>query len=237
MKNRNIIIVLGLLLSITACSSGSQMVKENRDVVVKEADLGDYKKIDAKGSVEVRYEQTRTPYFRIEVNEDILTKVVYRVEKGTLFIYNEGKIAPSHYIVYTGSSDLEEIKLSGSGDLLIKDGLKVKSLEVSLAGDGDVKIRDVEGKRIKSTLKGSGNIELAGKVEELQASLNGSGDIEAFALITESSSATLKGSGDIEVYADKKLKAEINGSGNISYKGAPDISTKIKGSGNVARRQ
>ncbi|NDW19088.1 DUF2807 domain-containing protein [Dysgonomonas sp. 216] len=225
-----------LLLMVTSCSTSSCATKGNKKIVTKEANLGNYTKIDAAGPVEINYEQTSNPYFRLEVDENVLSQISYSVEGNTLVIHNEGNINPSRYVVYTGARDLSHIRLLGSGSVTVEKKLKIESLDISLNGSGDVKINNIDCRSVKTSLNGSGDVDLSGNTLDFQADLNGSGDISAYALKARNAICRVKGSGDIEVYAEENLNAEVRGSGDISYKGNPSVAKTIKGSGDISKK-
>ena len=105
---------------------------------------------------------------------------------------------------------------------------------LDMAGLFDVKFVDV--KELKTSISGSGDIELTGSTDIFDLSISGSGDIDAFRLAANNVEVSVSGSGDIDVTANKSIKARVSGSGDITYKGNPEkIDTKSSGSGDISK--
>ena len=58
--------------------------------------------------------------------------------------------------------EIEEVTLTGSGDIWNKDQIKSEYLKVNMTGSGDIQL-DILSKEVKSGITGSGDISLSGK--------------------------------------------------------------------------
>jgi len=115
--------------------------------------------------------------------------------------------------IHSAFSDLQTLKLSGGGNIVVEEDSVLSNLEVNLSG--------------------SGNITAKGVVEELTARISGSGNINFSKMKVLDAECILSGSGNMFVMVENKLKARISGSGNIHYWGDPLLSSEIKGSGMI----
>lgn len=102
------------------------------------------------------------------------------------------------------------ISVSGSGD--VEFAGTARSVDLSVAGSGDIIANDLNMKK--------GNINVAG-----------SGDVSAGQ--AEALSISIVGSGDVSVGQAEALNISIAGSGDVSYQGSPKVKKNIIGSGEV----
>lgn len=94
---------------------------------------------------------------------------------------------------------LEEIRMSGAGNLTGKGRIKVPKLQVHSSGAGDVDFEDIHA-------------------EELRVSVAGAGDAKVWA--TEELSVSIAGAGSVNYWGRPKvMKQSIAGVGSISDKG------------------
>jgi len=224
--------------------------------VEKEFDLDSFEGVALQGSFDVNIEQGAAQKVVAVGHENIIEKLVLKVEDDVLHI----SLEPGSYfnfdlevnitvpslksIALDGSGDILidtfvdlnelSVKLDGSGDIKSKGTLEVKGMSaVSLDGSGDIELR-LKANEVNAKLNGSGDIVLEGVAESLKADLQGSGDIKAYSLEAKNCVAKLEGSGTIRLLASKKLKAELEGSGSIRYRGEPKVEADVSGSGNVS---
>ncbi|MBL7682659.1 MAG: DUF2807 domain-containing protein [Flavipsychrobacter sp.] len=116
------------------------------------------------------------------------------------------------------TTDVNNIKLNGSGNITIKDSLKTNSLDVNINGSGNVYMYN-------------------NYIENLALRINGSGNINARQATGKYVYAKISGSGDMEITVQEKLDAHISGSGTIKYWGSPSsVNTDISGSGKVRKQ-
>ncbi len=133
-------------------------------------------------------------------------------------------------------TDLENVSLSGAGNITILDTFNTEMSRVVIAGSGDITWRSVSD-RVETSISGSGDIDLIGMVRQLFGTIAGSGNIFGRDMITEDVDVTIAGSGNAEVTVSESLRVRIAGSGSVFYYGDPaNISQNISGSGSVVKR-
>lgn len=124
---------------------------------------------------------------------------------------------------------------SSESELVIK--ITVPSLElIRSQGSGDIDIANVDSKRFRVDLSGSGTIRVDGKSDMVDIEINGSGEVNTADLTSGDVTVTINGSGEAMVLANGELDAEINGSGNITYSGKPEaVHSSVNGSGRIKK--
>lgn len=236
---RKILAILCLLVIITSCKAGSNSsTKGNKRITSVEKNIPAYSEISIAGSCDVIYEQknNQKPYLRIEIDENLHQYVKVQVKNGALQISLEGRnIQPSKFKAYTNSASLAKVRIAGSGDVLLKNEVQSPSLDISIAGSGDITADKLQCNNFSIAIAGSGDAQLKGRATNSDVSISGSGNINASDMVTLNTTCLIRGSGGAQVYATDELSAKISGSGYIQYKGTPKkLNKAVSGSGSIS---
>ncbi|MDR3060498.1 MAG: DUF2807 domain-containing protein [Dysgonamonadaceae bacterium] len=215
-------------------------IKGNGHIVSKEFAITDYVEIQSSGVAEVVYEQQtiKEPYLQVNVDENILPLLDVKVENNKLIIKykDNGNIQPSRFKVYTNSSNLEKVRLSGSGEVHLKGEVNSKSMKIDLSGSGGILADSLYCERFDMSVAGSGTARLKGGSNESKFSVAGSGDIKGSHFSVQDLECSIAGSGHVRITVGESLKAAVAGSGNLYYYGDPKmVDTKVAGSGNIEK--
>ena len=235
------LIAVALLFASTANAQwwGGKKIKGNGNMTKITRTTSDYDGIKCAGSFDYILVAGNEGNITIEGEENLLEYIITEVKDGKLKVKTKNNINLKTSFNKTIKitipfKDINQVSLSGSGDLWNEDTITSNNLKVSLAGAGDV-VLNVEASSLKGSLSGSGDITLKGSTNDLDVSLAGSGDIHGFGLQANHTDVSLAGSGDIKIVSNKSLKARVAGSGDIEYKGNPDKEdTKVSGSGSIS---
>jgi hypothetical protein len=214
----------------------TKMVKGDKNIVEKKFTLSDYSEIYSSIPGEIVYRQmpAETPYLQITADENILPLIEIAADKNYLKIKSKQNIRPSQLTVYTNSSHLNKVEVTGSGKVYLKESVQSDDMNILVTGSGEVISDDLSCKKIRLAVTGSGNIELTGSGDEASCSITGSGDVDLSGYPVRDVNCKVSGSGDVTVYAKEKLTVEVAGSGSIKYKGNPsEINRRINGSGSI----
>ena len=237
------LIVLSLIALVTLPAQaqwwGGKGIKGNGEVTTITRSVGDYDQIHVAGFFDVDLVYGNEGTITIEGESNLLEYLVTEVNGNALKIKTEkGKnLKPSRnktIRVTVPFKDIDEVTLSGSGDVVGKDVIKTDTFKTAVAGSGDV-IVQVEANTVDGSVAGSGDLTVKGDANSVGFSVAGSGDIHAGNLKAQEAYARVAGSGDIRVNCSKYLKARVSGSGDIEYSGNPDKEdTKVAGSGSIS---
>lgn len=244
MKNINSKLLLVFLLSFTTTLSAQnwwkKSIKGNGKVTKITRSTGDYDAVVCAGFMDFELVSGREGNISIEGEENLLDYIITEVKNDELVVKVEKgvnlKTSWKKGIKITiPVEDIDEVSLSGSGDVWNSDKLNTDELKVELSGSGDINL-NVKTNALSSTLTGSGDIKIVGDTDVLETKITGSGDFHGFELNADNTEAYVTGSGDIKVVSNKMLKARVTGSGDITYKGNPDKEdTKVTGSGSISK--
>ena len=218
---------------------GSKKVKGNGEVTTETRSTGDYDGVKCAGSMDYVLVAGTEGKITIEAESNLMEYIVTEIKNNNLIVkvkkgYNLKPSFNKTLKVTIPFKDISSVSLAGSGDVWNEDKIKSNSLDISLAGSGDM-VLDVDANSVEGSLAGSGDMTLKGNTNDLTVKVAGSGDIDAFGLQANNTKASIAGSGDISVVSNKSLYARVSGSGDIEYKGNPDKEdTKVSGSGTIS---
>ncbi len=222
---KNLFTAIALLLVV------SMQAQEKRNI-------GTYTKLDVAGSFDVTLNANATQISIVAKYEEVISHVMTTVTNGTLKIYMEEGYRPRKWgaiNIEVPLKALDEVALTGSGDIKSLQTLKSENLIINLTGSGDIGL-EVEATNVKAKLIGSGDLKLKGKTDNFKGEVAGSGDLSASGLKSANTKIKVNGSGDASVYASQAIFARVEGSGDIRYAGNPKSEdTKASGSGDITK--
>ena len=234
---KKIILIITVLIS---SFSFAQKEKGNGNMTSITRTTADYEAILCSGFMDFELVKGTEGSIIIEGEANLLEYIITEVKDNKLIVKTKDRVnlkpSPNKDIKITiPFQDIDEVSLSGSGDLWSKHIIISTDLEVSLSGSGDVTLI-LKADTLKCDLTGSGDIKLKGSTNNLEATLTGSGDINASSLTSNYTDVSVTGSGDADVVSNISLKARVTGSGNIEYSGNPEKEdTKVSGSGSISK--
>jgi hypothetical protein len=238
-----IALVAALLTGAGETFAKPAIIAKTYNVEKQNRHLSGFSAISVTGSYDVYITQGNSESVTVEADDDIINRIITEVKDGELRIYTKKGDSGFNFswgdknkmIIRIAAKDLNEISLTGSGDVFFKDGLRASKLALSVTGSGDITGK-VEVKNLESTVTGSGDIALDGRAESSVVKVSGSGDFRGKTLVTNNTTVRVVGSGDASVNVTRQITASVAGSGDIRYTGsAKQITTSKSGSGDINR--
>ena len=242
--------MLKLILSVLFCGIialsalnffTNKKINGNGSIARETRSFTEYDIIHVQGNLDIELIAGKEGEIEIEAEENLIEHVKTIVSGNELNIriakgYSLKPSIMKSIIITVPFKDLNEVTLSGSGDINCTDYIKADKFNTSISGSGDINL-SVQATSINASVAGSGDLTLNGSSNLLIAELAGSGDISAYELKAVNAEASVAGSGDIKLTVAKDFVANIAGSGDISYQGNPtNIDKHIAGSGNISRQ-
>lgn len=225
------------LLSINPSFSQGKKVKGNGNITTKTIKTEDYNEIQVVGFMDVTLVSGTEGTITVTTDENLHEYVEIESNKGVLKLKIKNNVNISSkkgVIIKVPFTDINNVSLTGSGDVISNNTINATNFETEITGSGDMNL-DVKATSIDAKLTGSGDLKLTGSVSELEIKVTGSGDFEGKNLNAENVEAYVSGSGDISINVTKNLKARVHGSGDITYSGNPESTNKkVMGSGDIS---
>lgn len=218
------------ILAFTSCKV--EVIDKNQGPIkASTVDAKDFDGITISYPAEVTYIPSETFSVVVKASEKVKENMIIKVKDGVLQISLQEMWGKNkRYLILNGYSinnedvkitvkapSLNEVSIAGSGDFKCNSTMKAQKLVLSVAGSGDIDIKNIEAQFVSASIAGSGDID-AGltKVAKTETSIAGSGDIEMKFSDCGHVEANISGSGDIELSGDiKSLSKNIIGSGEF----------------------
>lgn len=207
----------------------------------KTIDVSDFSGVSLKTSADVYITPGNTFKVTVEGDEETLEDTDIYVRGGMLIIDNKdnnfswfGNRNRDLEVMIT-MPKLEEVSVSGSGNLVTKGKFSSERLELNVSGSGDLEI-EADARQTEASISGSGKIYIKGSTDRLDMSISGSGRIRGEDFKAKTCYAKISGSGSCEIYVEEEIDAKISGSGSIYYDGNPQrVNSHSSGSGKVRK--
>ncbi len=208
--------ITALSVLTLACEDSGPTVRGSGPVVSRTLNLDDIREFAVSGSQNVVVTQGSPQEIVVEGQANLIDILSTRVKDGIWEVrFTENTRSTEDFTVFVTVPDIDQINVSGSGNV---------------SGDGDLTL-DV----LSIAVSGSGNVSLAGSVDEQTIVVSGSGEVSNYSLSSRQTTATVSGSGEVRVTATEVLNATVSGSGDIRYRGNPAaVNQSVSGSGRVS---
>jgi hypothetical protein len=239
MKNINMLLfILGATLLSTSCLREVFCEEGKGPMITETFAIDDFSGVELKEAAIVNIKQGPVQEVIVTGRENILDKLKTEVNGGIWEIdlgrdcFNDLQLTIDITV-----PAIDELHVSGSGDMLVGDFTDMGNLDLSITGSGVLELGEFTGTQdIDAKISGSGEI-LARRafpdLEKLNIELTGSGNFDGFQLITKDLDARIAGSGNLFVTVEDYVNIRITGSGDMHYKGNPLIDANITGSGKI----
>lgn len=200
------------------CSSGMSSVRGSGNVTSEPREVSGFTAVSLSGSGHLILEQTGIESLTITAEDNILPYLTSEV-RGTQLI-----LGPKSN---TSIQTTKEITYR----------LTVKSLDAfELSGSGTVDAQGINADRLKITLRGAGDITMAGQAKRQEISLAGSGNYQGEDLKSQAVTIDIAGSGSAVLAVSDTLEVNVRGLGSVEYVGDPAVRQQVSGLGSVRKR-
>lgn len=212
-----LITMLLLVVSTSCISQSSFPVKGSGDLKDKTYSVSNFKGVEVSGGFDVNLVQGDEEKVILSAQENLYEYIVVRVENGMLKIYPERSLMATKGLkakIYL--KNIENLNVSGGGDVSADNILEVSNIDINLSGGGDLKL-PVKTDLMRCDMSGGGDAELNGKAAKFEVNMSGGGDLNS----------------DI---SSKDISCSLSGGGNVTLKNkerASEINVDISGGGDV----
>jgi len=227
-------------LELTTAKTPALGVNSKLLLTDDERQVSGFSGISISGRHNVYITMGNTESLRLEGDAAAINEIETKVEDGVLKIRNKKQMNSRNWnntgklSIYIHAKRLNNILLSGSGNVEVKGKVKSANLVNTVSGSGSIAI-DFEVENYNAVISGSGKIRAKGHAKNARITVAGSGNYDGQNLKTSNANAKVSGSGDISIIADKQLEAVMSGSGNIRYGGNATVNSTKSGSGNISK--
>jgi hypothetical protein len=233
---------IAVVLLFTSCQRDNTIITNctqgEGTIITATVAVNNFTKIDLAFASDVTVSQGAIQEVSVTGHPNIINKINKDVVNGLFILQLENGCYNNYQLSFHITiPNLDQLILSGSGNMVVNNFTNQGDLSIDLNGSGNMTINGFEGtENLSLDIAGSGNITANTNITTLRTltlDLAGSGTYNGFPLNGKDCVVDLTGSGNIELAASNTLEVTIDGSGNVSYKGTPTITQNISGSGSL----
>ena len=238
MKNFSAKIALACLVAGSYLFSACNSIKGVGPLVITSRQVNEIKSIDLEMHANVYLIKGDTQSVVISAQQNILDVLKTEVKGDKLIINSSESISVTQPVeLWITVKNIEDIELSGSGNIASTTEFTSDKITVDLSGSGKISLV-IAAEKFSGDISGSGDIYLKGKVSKADLDISGSGNIFANDCAVDKCKIDLNGSGDAKINVLSELNASIDGSGSILYSGNPQkVKSDVNGSGHISRSE
>ena len=196
---------------------------------------GSFNGIDVSSGIDLYIRMGETEEVKIVADNDIIDKIITKVEGGVLKIY----VKQNNWFNWSGNEkrkayvtvkDLKSLHASAGSDVKSENTLKGDDLEVSASSGSDLTL-EVFYKNLKVDSSSGSDANLSGKVKYLTASSSSGSDLDARDLESVTCKVSVSSGSDAIVNVSEELEASASSGGDIDYYGNPSVKNIDESSG------
>jgi len=131
---------------------------------------------------------------------------------------------------------LNQLVLSGAGDLHAPGAFRCGQLTVSISGAGSARFDELSAQRLNFGISGAGTGRISGQVNEMMLRISGKGQLQAENLQATRAGVSISGIGEAEIWATEQLQISVSGFGQVDYWGRPEVQRQSSGISRVNAR-
>jgi hypothetical protein len=197
---------------------------------------GAFDRLDVDGSARITLTQGDKDQVFVAGDADVQKSVQVRLVGTRLEIQPSGGWKfwnDSRLEIDVQVRQLNQLALSGNSDVQAPGRFKGDQLVVSISGAGAVRFDRLELDRLKFSISGAGDGQLAGQVNDLSLNVSGKGKVLAEQLRAATATVSISGVGNARLWATEALRVSISGVGHVDYWGQPELKRSVSGLGSV----
>lgn len=226
-------------LSATSCmsSQGFIPVKGTGASVDKDYNVADFSGIRVSGGFDVILVQGNTEGVTLTAQENLFEYITVEVVQGVLNVYtHENVMATKPLKARISYKLIDNLKVSGGGDVTGENPLNVPQLDLEISGGGDL-TAEINSGELKCRMSGGGDAAFRGNARIFNIEMSGGGDLRSVMDVNQVS-CHLSGGGDLTLNSNTKIDnavIEIGGGGNLDAEmKAEKVHCTISGGGNAS---
>ena len=253
LRNIALVFILGASFLLTSCEVDEICERGKGTAVTDTLFLPAFTGINLSIAADVYLTQDSVQSVEIIAQENIIDLVDLDVDSDGVWKirYTSCTRKVSDVEIHISVPNLEEVKITGSGDIVGQNRFNVNNLILGITGSGDIHLdydaddaeamitgsgsitSDLTANSLATTITASGDMNFSGTVDHHEVKITGSGNVNSFELETQTTNVRITASGDAEVDVAQTLDVTISGSGSVVYEGNPQVTANITGSGEV----
>jgi Putative auto-transporter adhesin, head GIN domain len=216
------LVFLFLLLMLSSCTYSQSFVpvRGSGMPVDRNYSVSDFRGIDVSGGFDVTLIQGNTESVTLTAQENLFDHIIVKVDNGSLKIYTRNNLIMTRQLkARITFKSIDNLKVSGGGDVTSETPVNAESLDVYISGGGNFS-SVINSEELKCHLSGGGDAEISGRTKVYNLDISGGGNLKSD-LNASIISCRIAGGGDLYLMNEDKASdadIDINGGGNMDLK-------------------
>ena len=181
-----------------------------------------FTEIEISGNIDLTIQKDSIQSVTVSCNDDLLQKVITKVENGKLKIYTENVFFDHNKIkISISTNDLKSIVAKGACEIRTSSIFTAQDLNIQLYGASNLDIDlDITGV-LNVELAGASEADLSGNCQTFKLRAIGASEIRAKDLKSKNVEVYAAGASSATVFASESFDAQAYGASDIDCKGNP----------------
>jgi hypothetical protein len=242
MKNKSINFYLFCILFtsvITSCISSQSPfpVRGIGELKNKTYEVANFSGVDVSGGFDVNLVQDGTESLVLTAQENLFEFITVNVENGILKIGLEKNVLQTKGLkARINLKSINQLHVSGGGDVTAETTLEVPELAIDLSGGGDLKTALRTGE-LRCRITGGGDAGIDGEIASYSLTMSGGGDVQSD-ISSSKISCSINGGGDLKINNRQKASladVNISGGGDVNLQtDADEVKCSVTGGGDAS---
>ncbi len=255
-NSRTILMIILMMLTNCTYSQSFFPVKGSGMPIDRNFNVSDFHGIEVSGGFDVILVQGNSESLTLTAQKNLFDHITVKVDNGILKIYTRNNIwATQPLKARITFKNIDNLDVSGGGDVTGETPVNVEELGVYISGGGDFS-SVINSGEVKVNISGGGDAEIEGNIKDYYLDMSGGGDVKSevnasviscriggggdlfFRSKEKTSDAVvdINGGGDLDVEINtEKLKCTISGGGDATLSGqAAEFEINLNGGGDVS---
>lgn len=235
---KNLFGIVFFSMILLSCSQDWKVIHGEGPIVSRNLAIESIIGFDLHGKAKIFVDQGSSQIITVKGHGNIIDRLKTNVYNDVWEIELEkGNYRDYVLEIYITVPNLEEVRMSGLGDIWIEDFIDQDALNISISGDGEVDVHQFIGlEELYTNVSGKANITFNEAIDEVNfQKISSTGDIDYHGFLVESENTDIEisGHGNISVKTMENLDVKITGAGDVFYKGHPYITSSITALGRI----
>jgi hypothetical protein len=238
------LIAIFFICFLSSCDKDSACLKGAGSVVTEDrTSTESFDKIFLNHNINLQITQDSNVSVIAVGGENLLSRIITKVEDGTLKISSENKCSflrdyDNLITIYLKVPNIKNIEYIGFGDITSNGVLNFPELTIdSREGTGKVDLTLNSTNLYLKQHTGPADFNIHGVSKFLYVYTNGNGWMYCQDMLADKVHVSSNGTGDVFVNAENELRVELRSIGNVNYYGNPVLNvTEHTGSGEVIKK-
>jgi hypothetical protein len=223
-----------VLQLVTATIAGSVLAPAvAASTISREVNLQGFDRLVLEVSADVSIRIGSRNHARMEAEQKVVERIVFRNEGGTLKVGTSGSIEAREPItILIECTRLTSLEAHGSVEARLS-GLTARAFELVARDGATVSLESLNLESLEADIGGSATVNASGKARAQEVSVGGAATYDARRLRSATARIEAADSSDVAVDSRETLEVRVSGSATVQFAGHPKLKQSVSDAGTL----